>query len=380
MTAEYDCLPGLSQDVAAAPQTATPGAPGHGCGHNLLGVGALGAVYALKAALSEAGGSGTVVLYGTPAEEGGFSKAFMAHSGAFRECDFTLAWHPSFSNHDNIGKWPGMVGLTFDFTGRTAHAGMDPEAGRSALDAAQICNIAAEFLREHTPDGVRIHYIISDGGAANNIVPGRAQCRYGIRAVDLDVLEDVTARVIRCAEGAAHATDTALVVRRGMGLHPGLQNTVLAQAAQEARRLVPPEDFDADDLAFADAINRQVEGYCEGITPPIDWQDETLLNKNDFFSTDYSELMFIAPGFQFSESIGASLATAHSWMMTACAGSAAGRKAMIRAAKLMAVTAWLIMSNPQRLEEAKEAFIRATGGRQYESLLGPDAGEPWIKQ
>lgn len=379
LTAEYDCLPGLSQDAVPQPQTATPGAPGHGCGHNLLGVGAFGAACAIKAALEEAGTPGTVVLYGTPAEEGGFSKAFMARDGAFRECDLTLAWHPSFANRDTIGKWPGVVQLRLEFTGATAHAGLDPQAGRSALDGLQLTNIACEFLREHIPDGVRIHYIITDGGRACNIVPGHAEAAYGIRALDLDTLEDVTARVIRCAEGAAHATDTTLTVHKGIGLHPGLQNRVLAQAAQEARTLVPQEDFDDTDLAFAEAINRQAPAYKQGRTPAIDWQDETLTRDNAFFSTDYAELQFIAPGFQLAETIGASLATSHSWMMTACAGSPAGRKGMHRAAKLLAVTAWLVMTDPARLEAAKAEFTAATAGRPYSSLLGPDAGQPWKK-
>lgn len=198
---EYDALPGLSQKECSSQSPVSAGAPGHGCGHNLLGVGCVAAAIGLKAELENSGKEGTVIYYGCPAEELLTGKPWMAKAGAFKECDFTFAWHPGSSNQTTVGTFTALEGAKFIFHGRTAHAAGNPQDGRSALDAVQLMNIGSEFLREHVTDDVRIHYTIRDGGMAPNIVPDYAVVEYFIRALSREATVDAYNRVKECAYG-----------------------------------------------------------------------------------------------------------------------------------------------------------------------------------
>ena len=374
--AEYDCLPGLSQKVVSHPDPVVEGGIGHGCGHNLLGVGCLGACIGLKAALEEAGAPGTVIFYGCPAEEQLTGKGFMAKRGAFFECDFTYAWHPSTGSRSTLGTFTGVEGAIFEFSGRTSHAAGAPHLGRSALDAAQLMNIGVEFLREHVTDDVRMHYIYLDGGMAPNIVPNHASVKYFVRALSRKAAVDAYKRVIKCAEGAAHMTDTEMKVVSLGGIYPTKQNTVLAQAVQDARKIVPLEDFTEEDKKFADEINRNFPQYTEN-TIPLDYENEELVHADVFGSTDYGDVQHICPGFLVVECTEASLAPGHSWAVTACAGSPIGMKGMIRVAKLMGIAAFDIMTHPEKLEAAKEEFKQSMNGDVYECPIGDDIEWPY---
>ena len=372
---EYDCLPGLSQRVCPTEDPIVPGGNGHGCGHNLLGAGCVAACVALKEALEESGQPGTVIFYGCPAEEQLSGKGFMARAGAFVECDFTLAWHPAANSHDTLGEHTGIEGGIFTFHGKTAHAGAAPHLGRSALDAAQLMNIGVEFLREHVTDDVRMHYQITDGGQAANIVPGRAQVIYDVRALSREATLDAYARVKRCAEGAAYMTETQLEITSTGGLYPTLQNHVIGQAVQEARALIPLEEYTPEELAFADEMNRTSPDYVEGETVPIAYEDQTLQHTHIFGSTDYGDVAHIRPGFQVREVTAPSLSRGHSWMMTASAGSSIGMKGMLRAAKIMAAAAYHLMTDPEKLAAMREEFDRAVRGREYQCPISDQV--PW---
>ena len=374
---EYDCLPGLSQDVCSYQKPIVEGGIGHGCGHNLLGAGCVGACIGLKAALEEAGAEGTVIYYGCPAEEQLTGKGFMAKAGAFTECDFTYAWHPNNSNHSTMGIYTALEGGIFEFQGRTAHAAANPHLGRSALDAAQIMNIGVEFLREHVTDDVRMHYYYMDGGLAPNIVPEHAAVKYFVRALSRKATVDAFQRVMKCAEGAAHMTDTTLKFTSLGGIYPTMQNSVLGQAIQDARTLVPLEDFTDEEKKFADEINQKFPQYKAGETLPLDYEDETLLNYNVFGSTDYADVEHICPGFMVLECTESSLAPGHSWAVTAAVGSSIGMKGMIRAAKLMGIAAFDIMTHPDKLEAAKAEFAKSMGGEVYECPISEGVEWPY---
>ena len=335
---EYDCLPGLSQTVCSHPDPVVAGGDGHGCGHNLLGAGCVAAAIGIKAALLDEGLPGTVIYYGCPAEEQLSAKGLMAKAGAFAECDFTLAWHPDNKSRDTYGSHTAIEGAYFTFHGTTAHAGAYPHLGRSALDALQLMNIGVEFMREHVTDDVRIHYQITDGGQAPNVVPDRAQANYIVRALSRENAADTFQRVVRCAEGAAHMTDTTLEITSTGGLYPTLQNTVLAQAGQEARAEVPLNEYTPEELAFADEINRTAPEYREGVTLPISYEFQQIRTEPIYGSTDYGDVAHIRPGFQFREACVSTLARLHSWMATACVGSSIGMKGMLRAGKLGKIT------------------------------------------
>lgn len=366
---EYDCLPGLSQQVCAQQAPVTPGGPGHGCGHHLLGAGCAGAAIALKEALSAAGLPGTVIYYGCPAEELTNAKGRMANAGAFTECDFTLAWHPASNSRDTVGSHTAVEEGCFTFTGQPAHAAAAPHLGRSALDAVQLMDLGAEFLREHVTPDVRIHYVIKDGGRAANVVPDHAMVEYSVRALTREAVLDAFARVENCARGAALMTDTQVEITRYGGLYPTLQNTVLAAAVQRARQQVPPETYVPEELAFADALDRTCPGYEPDRTPPMDTEDQTLQDTPIYSSTDYGDVEHLCPGFHVREACAPTLVSLHSWQMTAAGGSSLGAKGMLRAAKLMALAAWDVMTHPEVLAAAREEFRANTAGKPYVSPL-----------
>ena len=203
---EYDCLPGLSQKVDTKKNPVVEGGVGHGCGHNLLGAGCVAACVGLADELERTGKEGTIIFYGCPAEEQLTGKGFMAKNGAFKECDFTIAWHPSSTNRNTYGTMNGVEGAIFHFRGKTSHAALNPQDGRSALDAVQLMNIGVEFLREHVTPDVRMHYQILEGGMAANIVPDVSSVKYFVRALSREANIDAYQRVVECAYGAARMT------------------------------------------------------------------------------------------------------------------------------------------------------------------------------
>lgn len=373
--AEYDCLPGLSQKVKPYRDPVIEGGIGHGCGHNLLGTGCLGACIGLKEAMKKENIPGTIIFYGCPAEEQLTGKGFMAKMGAFKECDFTITWHPSDACRDTLGAHTGVEGMEVSFAGITSHAAGAPHLGRSALDAVQLMNIGVEFLREHVTDDVRMHYIITDGGLAPNIVPDHASVKYFIRALKRSAIIDAYNRVIRCAEGAALMTDTKMHVTRLGGLYPTLQNRVIAEAVQEARRNIPLLSYTEEELAFAEELNSHGPGYEKGKKKALDYEDQTLETGNIFGSTDYGDVSYICPGFQVNECTFTADSPGHSWMITAASGHSIGMKGMIRAAKLMAAGAYRIMSEPGRLEAAKKEFDESLDGETYVCPITDDI--PW---
>lgn len=378
--AEYDCLPGLSQEVCSYQKPVIPNGDGHGCGHNLLGAGCLGACIGLKEALIREGMKGTVIFYGCPAEEQLLGKGIMAKNGAFKECDFTIAWHPSTISGDTLGSHTGVEGLTVEFFGKTSHAAGAPYLGRSALDALQLMNIGVEFLREHVTSDVRMHYIITDGGLAPNIVPDHAQAKYFVRALSRKATTDAYERVCKCAEGAAIMTDTKVKITRLGGLYPTLQNTVIAEAVQEARREIPVNTYTAEELAFADEMNQTQPAYVKEKTLPLRSEDEPLKNEPIYGSTDYGDVEYICPGFQVNECTAPSLSPGHSWMMTASSGHSIGMKGMLRAAKIQALAAYKMMADPKRLQRAKEEFRQSLNGEEYICPIDDSIPDPYASK
>ncbi|MGI5888554.1 MAG: amidohydrolase [Oscillospiraceae bacterium] len=375
--AEYDCLPGLSQKVSPDKDPVVEGGPGHGCGHNLLGAGCLGACIGLKAALEESGREGTVIFYGCPAEEQLTGKSFMALKGAFKESDFAIAWHPSTDNASTVGVSTGVEAAVFHFKGRTAHAAGNPQDGRSALDAVQLMNIGVEFLREHVTDDVRMHYTITEGGLAPNIVPENASVKYFVRALTREKVLDAYQRVIKCAEGAAHMTDTSLEIEHLGGIYPTMPNRVMAGIMQKMREEIPPVEYTEEELEFADRINSHSPSYKKGVTPPIDWEFKPLSEENNFASTDVGDVMHIIPTVSNSDCTAATLSGGHSWMITACSGSSIGMKGMIRAAKVMAAGAYYLIEHPELQEAAKKEFEKNMAGTSYECPVAGDVKWPY---
>ena len=397
---EYDALPGLSQKNQPTKEAIVDGGPGHGCGHNLLGTGAVASAVAVQKWLKSEGVSGAVRYYGCPAEEAGGGKVFMARAGVFDELDAALNFHPSTVNMPSKGGTVGLNALVFRFFGRSAHAGGAPHEGRSALDAVELMNVGVNYLREHVKDDVRMHYIITEGGKAPNIVPEEAEVFYFIRAAKPDYLAEVVARVRKVAQGAALMTETTFETSADGGCSALLSNHYLADLQHQAMQLVGPITFNQEEIDFAQALNDAFPGtnsdYVDyGIeyfkpSPDIvaafdEYRDQPLIGRNfpaldehvvGTGSTDVGDLSQIVPTSMLSTTCLPTGCPGHSWGNVAAAGTSIGHKGMMHAAKIMAVTAVELYSDPNHLEKIRQEFEQKTGGKPYVAPIPEDVKPP----
>jgi len=397
---EYDALPGLSQKNQPTKEAIEVGAPGHGCGHNLLGTGAVASAVAVQKWLQSNGKSGTVRYYGCPAEEKGSGKVFMAQAGAFDDLDAALNFHPGSSNGTSKGGAVGVKAIYYRFFGRSAHAGGSPHEGRSALDAVELMNVGVNYLREHVKDDVRMHYIITEGGKAPNIVPEEAEVYYFIRAAKPDYLAEVVERVRKVAEGAAMMTETTVEVRSEDGCSALLNNHYLADLQYQAMQLIGPLTFTQDEIDFAQTINDAfpgtnsdyVDDAIEYYKPPPEivavldeYRDQPLWGRNfpaldegivATGSTDVGDLSQIVPVSMLRTTCFPSGCPGHSWANVATSGMSIGHKGMMHAAKIMAVTAVELYSTPNHLVKIRQEFEQKTGGKPYASPIPEDVKPP----
>jgi aminobenzoyl-glutamate utilization protein B len=396
---EYDALPGLSQKLQPTKEALVEGAPGHGCGHNLLGTGAVASAVAVQKWLQSSGKSGTVRYYGCPAEEKGSGKVFMARSGTFDDLDAALNFHPFYLNMAGKGSNVGVNAIYYRFFGRTAHAGGAPHRGRSALDAVELMNVGVNYLREHVKDDVRMHYIITEGGKAPNIVPEEAEVYYFIRAAKPDYLAEVVERVRKVAEGAAMMTETRVEIKFEEGCSPVLNNHYLADLQHQAMGLIGPIEFTKEELEFAQQVNDgfpgtnsdYIDNGIEYYNPPAEiaaqfeqYRDQPLIGINfpslDEYkiatgSTDVGDLSQIVPVSMLRTACWPTGVSGHSWGNVACSGMSIGHKGMMHAAKIMAVAAMALYSSPDHLAKIWEEFDRRTGGKPYVSPI-PEKVDP----
>lgn len=379
---EYDALPGMSQRAAAEREPVEHGAAGHGCGHNLFGVGSLGGVLAVAEAIDRGDLDGTVVFAGTPAEEGGSAKSFMTRAGAFDDVDAILYWHPGWFTAATKGSCLAVDGFEFTFHGESSHAAAAPEAGRSALDAVQLFNTGVEYLREHVPDPVRIHYRISHGGDATNVVPAEAQVEYTIRAPERDDLEDVTARVKQAAEGAAMMTGVDVEPRRTGGIYGILPNETIGDTIERNMQELGGFEVENEELAaelretvgdVSNALDAIPEEYREKaeteamFTEPVPATDAGEVGS---YSTDSGDVSRVVPLGKFTVATWPVGTSAHTWQAVAASGSV-GMDGMVYAAKTMGATLADLLADDELLAEVKAEF-EERGGGEYDSPLPAD--------
>lgn len=374
---EYDALPELSQENQPQRQPRTAGAPGHGCGHNLLGVASAFAAISVKDYMTENKMAGTVRFYGTPAEEGGGGKIYMARAGVFSDLDAAITWHPGSSNSAGLESSLANINAKFRYYGRAAHAAGSPQLGRSALDALLLTSHAIELLREHVPSSTRIHYIITRGGAAPNIVPDFTEGYYYARSPSMTTLDNVWERMLKCAQAGALATETRLEVELLNSVYNLLPNEPLARLFHRHLMDVGGIKYSAEERAFAETLRKSfaTEGQLplgseERIMP---FQGEGGLMPG---STDVSDVSWMVPTAQFYVATYPAGTPAHSWQATACAGSTLGRKGMTLAAKVLALSALDLLTNPELLKNAKADFDQRRGVHAYRSRVPADRKAP----
>ncbi|MDR2022488.1 MAG: amidohydrolase [Hungatella sp.] len=380
---EYDALPNMSQKISARKEAIMEGAPGHACGHSLLGVAHVGAVIGLKKEMKAHGLKGTVVFYGCPAEEVLTGKTFMARGGAFKELDMAIAWHPGPINNVNFGIMAGLNSAIFHFKGITSHAGGDPYNGRSALDAAELMNVGANFLREHVTEDVRLHYAFTDVHSAPNVVPDKTSVWYYVRALSREAVEATYERLVKVAKGAAMMTETEVNIEFLGGCYSTLQNKVLGETVQETMKEIPLPEWTPEEKEFAAKLDttsanykRMVEsGQIKEGTHLHDTVSP-IMCQNMSGSTDVGDVMHIVPGVFFTSATSNIGAAYHSWHSAACAGHSIGMKGMLYAAKVMAVAGLKAIKDSSIIEKAKTEFDESMNGRVYTCPIPDDIPVP----
>jgi aminobenzoyl-glutamate utilization protein B len=386
---EYDALPGLSQVAGLAePRPAEPNGNGHGCGHNLLGSASLLAATAVKDYLAAHGIKGRVRYYGCPAEEGGAAKGFMVRAGAFDDVDIAISWHPASFSGVNEPESLANTRIDFTFTGRASHAAAAPHLGRSALDAVELMNVGVNYMREHMPDGARVHYAMLDGGGvAPNVVQARAKVRYLIRAKDLAELNPLVARVRKIAEGAALMTETKVETRVISAVSNLLGNAPLEKLMHDNFMRLGAPDFDDMDRAVAAKFQATLTSadisaaykrhglkvepdkvLCDTIVP------FEAAGSGGVGSTDVGDVSWVVPTVQARGATCAIGTPFHSWQLTGQGKTTFAHKGLVHVAKIMAGTALDAMRDPAIIAEAKRDLNERVGDTPYASPLPPEVG------
>lgn len=388
---EYDALPGLSQEPGVAEhRPIEAGGAGHGCGHNLLGSAALLAAAALKDWIEANGVKARVRYYGCPAEEGGAAKTYMVRDGLFADVDAAISWHPASFNAVNLANNLANTRIDFTFHGKAAHAAAAPELGRSALDAVELMNIGVNYMREHMPDGARVHYAYLDaGGVAPNVVQAKATVRQLVRAADLDTLADLVERVRKIADGAALMTGTTVTSKVFSGVSNLLGNRALEEAMQRQLDRLGPVPFDSSDEAFARDIQKTLSAADIDVSfRRLGMKPKAGLALCDFVapldrhpdggegSTDVGDVSWATPTVQARIATCAVGTPFHTWQTVAQGANAFAHNGLIHAAKVMAATAQSIIEDPALLAAAKAEHAERLAETPYRCPLPADLRPP----
>lgn len=392
---EFDALDGMSQEAGCFEKKSLEGQCfGHGCGHHAIAVGAAGAAIAVKNYLEENQKEGTVIFYGCPGEEGGSGKAFMVRDGAFENVDCAITWHPSDLTGLFTGRCLASIGAIYHFEGISAHAGGLAHIGRSALDAVELMDVGANYLREHMISDARIHYAITDtGGKSPNVVQSHASVFYYMRAPEPSYVKELFERIGNIAKGAALMTGTEVEVEFVRGVNSLMPNSCLnhvmyknmvevglpeydEQDWQKASKY--RETLDAKDVTFQELLDtmtrdekKEVMAYkgkaiYDFITPEL--LAEPLL----FGSTDVGDVSMVCPVVQLHAATYAAGTPLHSWQAVAQGKEPLMHKGELYAAKVMAGTAIDLFENNSLVEQAKEELTERLGEHPFESLMQKD--------
>lgn len=377
--AEYDALPDLSQKVSPDLDPLTAGAPGHGCGHSGLGAGALGSVLAVKAAMDERKLSGTIRLYGTPAEETTIGKVYMTLDGLFDDLDVCLHWHPSNKNEVWNGGSKALISAKFTFSGVAAHASGNPDQGRSGLDGVELMNIGVNYMREHVKEDARMHYVITQGGGAPNVVPASATVWYYVRANKHIDVERYFRWVHDIAKGAALMSQTKLSVVIDTDCHELIPNTPLAELIQKQFDRLPAPKFSPEEHAFAARLQEPLrEQFGTTFSATLDEKVYPLSNSTALArgSTDVGDISWHVPTIGLRTSCFPVGSPGHCWQNVASIGSTIGEKGTIYAAQLLSAAALELLEHPEQIAAAKADFAQRMKDQPYVTIIPEGQSAP----
>ena len=368
--AEFDALPGLAQEAVPEKKSIAGQAGGHGCGHHLFGTASVAAGIEIKKLIEEKKLTGTIKVYGCPAEEGGSGKVYMVRAGLFNNVDAVIHWHPGNENGVTMTSALANSSVKFRFYGLSAHAAGSPENGRSSLDAVESMNYMVNLMREHVPQETRIHYVITSGGKAPNVVPDYAEVYYYVRHPKRDQVKQIFNRVVNAAKAAALGTETKMEYEIIGGTHDLLLNKSLAEVMQKNLVSVGGVNYTAEERAFAEKIQSSFNFKYPAVDEAANIKPLKVETDAGGGSTDVGDVSYAVPTVGLRAATWAPGTPAHSWQAVACGGTEIGTKGMNVAAKTMAMTAIDLFTKPALIQQAKEEFTKLKGDYKYEALLG----------
>ncbi len=370
---EFDALPGLSQEAVPELKPIIGQKGGHGCGHNLFGVASAAAAIEVKNWLKSTGQKGTVKIYGCPAEEGGSAKVYMVREGLFNDVDVVLHWHPWNQNGADAGTSLANINAKFRFRGIASHAAGSPERGRSGLDGVEAMDNMVNMMREHIPQDTRIHYVITKGGDAPNVVPAFAEVYYYARHKDRDIVKGIWARIEDAARGAALGTGTKVDWEILGGVFNILPNNTLAETMHQNLTLVGGVNYTEEEKAFAIKLGESLGNQKLPIENAAKINDYKSDNESATSggSTDVGDVSWAVPTVGLRAATWVPGTPAHSWQSAATSGTTIGQKGMIVAAKTLACSAIDLFKDQTIIEKAKTEWLQKRGvDFKYEALLG----------
>lgn len=369
---EYDALPGVSQDAVPELKKVEGRPAGHACGHHLFGTASAAAAIAVKDWLIANKKGGTIRFYGTPAEEGGSGKVYMVREGLFKDVDVVFHWHPGAQNNASAGSSLANKTGKFRFYGIASHAAAAPDRGRSALDGVEAMNDMVNMMREHVTQESRIHYVITRGGEAPNVVPAFAEVYYYARHPSRAVVKDMWERLTRAAQGAALGTDTKVEWEITGGVYDLLPNEALARVVDANLRAVGGYTYREGEKDFATKIQKTFTTETPNLTTTNTIGEFKVSPSGvGFGSTDVGDVSWVVPTAGLSTATWVPGTAAHSWQAVAAGGTSIGYKGMMMAAKTLALSMMDVYTNPTLIDNAWKEFRGRTGENfKYEALIG----------
>ncbi|MFN3840819.1 MAG: amidohydrolase [Cyclobacteriaceae bacterium] len=369
--AEFDALPGLSQEAVPEKKPDPSRTAGHACGHHLFGVASVAAAIELKETMMQTGLKGTIKVYGTPAEEGGAGKVYMVREKLFDGVDVVMHWHPGSRNAANPASSLANVSAKFRFHGTSAHAAGAPERGRSALDAVEAMNHMVNMMREHIPSDTRIHYIITAGGEAPNVVPDFAEVYYYARHPKRDVLAGIFERIKKIADAAAMGTETRVEYEIIGGVYDLLPNEPLARLMHANLTTVGGVTYTPEEMEFGKKIQQSLIGSSPALTAAATVDPFKTDAQGSGGSTDVGDVSYVVPTVGLVTATWVPGVPAHSWQAVACGGVDIGIKGMMVAAKTLALTGIDLLNDGTQIQKAREDYQKRIGPDfKYSALIG----------
>ena len=369
--AEYDALPGMEQEAVPSKQPLKSNKAGHACGHHLFGTASTWSAITVKEEMVAKKLKGTLRLYGCPAEEGGSGKVFMVRAGLFKDCDVVLHWHPGAENRAGLETNLANISGKFRFRGKAAHAAGAPHLARSALDAVMLFCHGVDLLREHVPQETRLHYVITNGGNAPNIVPDFAEVYMYARHPDPKTLDGIWTRIEKCAEGGAIATETTRSLELVGNTANLLPNDALAKLLDKHLRAIGGVTYTPEETKFAETLRPSL---LRSELPPLTEasQVKSVGDGQRYGSTDVGDVSWAVPTGGFSTACVFPGVPMHSWQAVACGGTTVGHKGMVIAAKTLTLATLELLTNPNEIASAKESFDKRRAGKSYQTRFPKD--------